>query len=186
MALGLFFALGLHRYFTLDTLRDNREALQRLGRNIASPLRVGRDLYARSTPTAVAISFPGASILTIFWRLISLACALGVPVIVHRRDARRRLIIFLASKTALGDVLQQTRRQGSYERRWNSGFHEDELNYMFLSCGSCPVFPFWAINIAAGVLGVSACVTFSSAPSSALFRERLCTPALATPAGRRF
>ena len=147
IALGLFFSLGLHRYFTLDTLRDNREALQ--GWVEASPfLAVG--LFMLIYATAVAISFPGASILTVFGGFL-FGLWPGVPAIVLAATLGA-LVIFIAAKTALSDFLSG--RAGGFVEKMERGFHENELSYMFL-LRLVPVFPFWAINIAAGLLGVS-------------------------------
>lgn len=146
-ALAAFFALGLHRYFTLDTLRDNREALQSWVE--ASPVRAVA-IFIAVYAAAVAISFPGASILTIFGGYL-FGLAVGVPAIVTAATIGAS-IIFLASKTALGDFLHD--RAGGFVKKMEQGFHEDELNYMFV-LRLVPVFPFWAINIAAGLLGVS-------------------------------
>ncbi|MEM8771501.1 MAG: TVP38/TMEM64 family protein [Pseudomonadota bacterium] len=146
-ALAAFFALGLHKYFTLDTLRDNRDALQAWVE--ASPLRAVA-IFVLVYAGAVAISFPGASILTIFGGYL-FGLAVGVPAIVFAATLGAS-IVFLASKTALGDILKQ--RASGFVKKMERGFHDDELNYMFI-LRIVPVFPFWAINIAAGVLGVS-------------------------------
>ncbi len=146
-ALAGFFALGLHRYFTLDTLRENRLALQDWVD--ASPLRAVA-VFAAVYAAAVAISFPGASILTIFGGYL-FGLTIGVPATVFAATLGATAI-FLAAKTALGDFLQN--RAGGFIRKMEQGFREDELNYMFV-LRLIPAFPFWAINIAAGVLGVS-------------------------------
>lgn len=146
IALGLFFALGLHEYFSLDALRENREALNDwVGREPLLAIGVFMLAYA----AAVAISFPGASILTIFGGFL-FGLWPGVPAIVLSATIGAA-IIFLASKTALGDLLQK--RTGGFVKRMEAGFREDELSYMFL-LRIVPVFPFWGVNIAAGLLGV--------------------------------
>ncbi len=147
VALAAFFALGLHQYFTLDTLRENRAALQDwVDASPARAIAVFVVVYA----AAVAISFPGASILTIFGGYL-FGLAAGVPATVFAATLGATAI-FLAAKTALGDFLH--RRAGGFIKKMEQGFREDELNYMFV-LRLIPAFPFWAINIAAGVLGVS-------------------------------
>lgn len=148
VALGAFFALGLHRYFTLDTLRENRVALQDWVE--AGPLRAAA-IFVAVYAAAVAISFPGASILTIFGGYL-FGLVIGVPAIVVAATIGAT-IVFFAAKTALGDVLKT--RAGGFVKKMEQGFREDELNYMFV-LRLIPAFPFWAINIAAGLLGVSA------------------------------
>lgn len=148
VALAAFFALGLHRYFTLDTLRENRMALQDWVD--AAPVRAIA-VFVAVYAAAVAISFPGASILTIFGGYL-FGLAIGVPTIVFAATLGATAI-FLAAKTALADFLQQ--RAGGFVKKMERGFRENELNYMFV-LRLVPAFPFWAINIAAGVIGVSA------------------------------
>ena len=147
LALAAFFALGLHKYFTLDSLRENRVALQDwVDASPARAIAIFIAVYA----AAVAISFPGASILTIFGGyLFGLAGGVPATVIAATLGATA---IFLAAKTALGNFLQS--RAGGFIKKMEQGFREDELNYMFV-LRLIPAFPFWAINIAAGVLGVS-------------------------------
>ncbi len=147
VALIVFFASGAHRYFTLDTLRDNRQALQDW---VAGAPLLAMGVFVLAYAGAVAISFPGASILTVFGGfLFGLWPGVALVVIAATLGATG---IFLAAKTALGDILSQ--RASGFVKRMEQGFHEDELNYMFL-LRLVPVFPFWAINIAAGVIGVS-------------------------------
>lgn len=146
-ALALFFAFGLNRYFTLDALRENREGL-RAWVDASPLLAVG--LFMLAYTAAVAISFPGATILTVFGGYL-FGLWPGVPAIVVAATLGATLI-FLAAKTALGDLLKK--RASGFVKRMEQGFRENELNYMFV-LRLIPVFPFWAINIAAGVLGVS-------------------------------
>lgn len=146
-ALIAFFALGLHRYFTLDALRDNREVLRAWVSE--APLRA-MTLFVVVYAAAVAISFPGASILTIFGGYL-FGLWTGTPLIVIAATIGATLI-FLAAKTALGDLL--SKRAGGFAKRMEKGFHEGELSYMFI-LRLAPVFPFWAVNIAAGLMGVS-------------------------------
>jgi len=146
-ALIAFFALGLHRYFTLDALRDNREALQRWV--AADPLRA-MAIFLAVYAAAVAISFPGASILTIFGGYL-FGLWVGTPLIVIAATIGATLIFF-AAKTALGDLL--SKRAGGFAKRMEEGFRKGELSYMFI-LRLAPIFPFWAVNIAAGLMGVS-------------------------------
>ncbi len=147
LALGLFFAFDLDRHFTLDALRANHAALKDwAGASPVLALGVFILIYAG----AVAISFPGASILTVFGGFL-FGLLPGVPAIVFAATLGAT-IIFLASKTALGDLLKKN--AGGFVGKMEKGFREDELNYMFI-LRLIPVFPFWAINIAAGILGVS-------------------------------
>ena len=147
VALGVFFALGLNKYFTLETLRENREALR--GWVDVNPLRA-MAVFVAVYATAVAISFPGASILTIFGGFL-FGLWPGTPLIVLAATFGST-VIFLAAKSALGDLL--SKRAGGIAKRMEEGFRNGELSYMFV-LRLAPIFPFWAVNIAAGLLGVS-------------------------------
>ncbi len=147
VALAAFFALDLHHWFTLASLRDNRDLLQDVV-NARPVLAV--TIFIAVYAAAVAISFPGASILTIFGGYL-FGLTVGVPAIVFAATLGATAI-FLAAKTALADFLHE--RAGGFVKKMERGFHEDELNYMFV-LRLIPAFPFWAINIAAGLLGVS-------------------------------
>lgn len=146
-ALALFFGFGLQRYFTLDTLRENREVLR--GWVEAAPCRA-MAIFILAYAAAVAISFPGASILTIFGGFL-FGLWPGTPLIVFAATIGAT-IIFIAAKTAFADMLSA--RAGGFAKRMEQGFRDGELSYMFI-LRLAPVFPFWAVNIAAGLMGVS-------------------------------
>ncbi len=145
--LAAFFGLGLQRYFNIDFLRDNREALNAW---VDGSPYLALGIFIAAYAAAVAISFPGASILTIFGGFL-FGLWPGVPAIVVAATLGAS-IVFFAAKTALGDMLRD--RAGGFAAKMEKGFREDELSYMFL-LRLAPVFPFWAVNIGAGLLGVS-------------------------------
>jgi uncharacterized membrane protein YdjX (TVP38/TMEM64 family) len=147
-ALAAFFAFGLDRYFSLDALRENREALKAWV--AASPV-LALGAFILLYTAAVAISFPGASILTLFGGFM-FGLVVGVPAIVVAATLGG-FIVFYAAKTAAGDFFRK--RAKGFVAQMEKGFREDELSYMFL-LRLAPVFPFWAVNIGAGALGVSA------------------------------
>jgi uncharacterized membrane protein YdjX (TVP38/TMEM64 family) len=142
-----FFAFGLHRYFDINVLRENREALKAWVD--ASPL-LAIGLFMLVYAAAVAISFPGASILTVFGGFL-FGLWPGVPAIVTAATIGA-LGIYAATRSALGAALKE--RAGGFIAAMEKGFREDELSYMFLM-RLAPVFPFWAVNIGGGVLNVS-------------------------------
>lgn len=146
-ALAGFFALDLHRYFSLDALRENREMLRAWVE--ADPI-LAATIFVVAYAAAVAISFPGASILTIFGGFL-FGLWLGTPLVVFAATIGATTI-FLAAKTALADLL--SKKAGGFVARMEQGFRRGELSYMFV-LRLAPVFPFWAVNIAAGLMGVS-------------------------------
>ncbi len=146
-ALAAFFALGLDRYFSLDVLRENRAALKDW---VAGSPVLALGAFMAVYAAAVAISFPGASILTVFGGFL-FGLAAGVPAIVFAATLGA-VGVFLAARTAAGDAFR--RRAKGFLAQMEQGFRENELSYMFL-LRLAPVFPFWAVNIGAGALGVS-------------------------------
>lgn len=146
-ALAAFFALGLDRYFSLDVLRENRAALKDW---VAGSPVLALGAFMAVYAAAVAISFPGASILTVFGGFL-FGLAAGVPAIVFAATLGA-VVVFLAARTAAGDAFRQ--RAKGFLAQMEQGFRENELSYMFL-LRLAPVFPFWAVNIGAGALGVS-------------------------------
>ena len=148
VALASFFAFGLQDYFTVDTLRDNRQALLEW-RDANPTLALG--IFAAVYAGAVAISFPGAALLTIVGGFL-FGLWPGVPAIVIGATAGA-FVIYIAAKTALSKSL--TKRASGMIGRMEQGFRANELSYMLL-LRLIPLFPFWAVNIAAGVIGVRA------------------------------
>ncbi|PVB59401.1 TVP38/TMEM64 family protein [Labrenzia sp. 011] len=143
---GIAFSLGLHRQLTLSNLIMRRQELAGyVDSNIALALLV----YAGVYTAAVALSFPGASLLTIAggflfgWVLGGFATVLGATL--------GACAVFLVARTSLGDVL--TRRAGPFLSRLADGFRNDAFNYL-LFLRLTPVFPFWLVNIAPAIFAM--------------------------------
>ncbi len=146
VALAAFFALGLDRFFTIEALRENREFLRaQVEANYFGAIIVFVVAYAAAT----AISVPGASALTIFGGFLFGPWAGTGAVIVAATTGA--FVVYSVARTSFGDRLRG--RAGGFLARVEAGFKENELSYMFL-LRLVPVFPFWAINIAAGLLNV--------------------------------
>ena len=146
-ALVAFFTLGLDDYFTQETLQQNHAALKSFAADwglLAIIAFVG--LYA----LLVSISFPGASLLTIFGGFMFGTLVGGLAVITGATLGAT--IIFLIARTTLGEAWRQ--RAGSSLQRFEQGFRDGELSYMFI-LRLVPLFPFWLVNLAPAFLGVS-------------------------------
>lgn len=142
----LFFAFGLQKYFVpanllklLDSLRGWIDAHKLLA------VLAFMATYA----AAVAISFPGATALTVGGGFL-FGLWTGTFAVVTSATAGA-VIIFLLAKSAFGDGLAS--KAGGFVKKMEQGFREDELSYMFL-LRLVPAFPFFAVNIAAGLLNV--------------------------------
>ena len=139
--LGAFFALDGPSYVSLDTLRDNRAALGAfVQENWLLAFAGFMALYA----VLVAISFPGASVLTLVGGFLfgTLAGTLGVVV----GATLGAVAIFAMARTAFGQTLK-AKADGKLLGRFEEGLRENELSYLFI-LRLVPLFPFWLVNIA--------------------------------------
>lgn len=138
--MALAFSQGLHNHLTLSALIMERQSLAALvEQNLALTVLGYVVLYA----VAVALSFPGASLLTIAggflfgWVVGGFATVVGATV--------GATALFIIAKSSFGEVL--TRRAGPFITRLAEGFRRDAFNYL-LFLRLTPVFPFWLVNIA--------------------------------------
>ncbi|MGD9501898.1 MAG: TVP38/TMEM64 family protein [Methyloceanibacter sp.] len=145
-AMALVFAMGWHRYVTITALAENREALgQFIEANRLLSLAAFVALYA----VVVALSLPGGAVMTIAggflfgWLLGGVASVIGATI--------GATILFLIARSTLGHVLAQ--RAGPFLSRFRQGFQEDAFSYL-LFLRLVPIFPFWLVNLAPGLLGV--------------------------------
>lgn len=149
LAAGLvaFFAFGLQKYATLDALKENRVALaQWVGAHQVEAVAIFVGLYivvaAFSLPVAAVFSIAGGflfgSIYGTVWNVIG--ATIGAS------------ILFIAAKTALGDPLRA--RFEAQIKGMEEGFKANAFSYLLL-LRLVPLFPFFAVNLAAAFTGVS-------------------------------
>jgi uncharacterized membrane protein YdjX (TVP38/TMEM64 family) len=144
--IGLAFALGLHKYFTLQTIADNRVALESF---VAGNMALALLLYVLVYVTIVALSLPGAAILSIFGGFV-FGWLLGAPTTVIAATIGST-IVFQVVKTSLGAALAE--RAGPFVQKLSRGFAEDSFHYL-LFLRLVPAFPFFAVNTVAGLARV--------------------------------
>src|SRR5262245_36215717 len=139
-------AMGWPRYLTLQKLAENRETLRAfIDANMVLSLAGFIAIYAAT----VALSIPGGAVLTIAggllfgWLLGGVASVVGATI--------GAVAVFLIARSALGEVLAE--RAGPVLSRFSEGFQEDAFNYL-LFLRLVPIFPFWLVNLAPGLLGV--------------------------------
>ena len=145
-AMGLVFAMGWHRYLTLQELVERREALRA---SIAGQSLLAILAFMAIYAATVALSLPGAAVLTLaggflfgwFWGALASIAAATVGAIV----------IFLIARSALGEPLAA--RAGPWLSKLRQGFQEDAFSYL-LFLRLVPIFPFWLVNLAPALLGV--------------------------------
>jgi uncharacterized membrane protein YdjX (TVP38/TMEM64 family) len=145
-AMALVFAMGWHRYFTVTALAENREALRHfIDAHMLLSLAALVALYA----AVVALSLPGGAVMTIAggflfgWLVGGAASVVGATI--------GATIVFLIANSTLGRLLAQ--RAGPFLSRFRQGFQEDAFSYL-LFLRLVPIFPFWLVNLAPGLLNV--------------------------------
>jgi uncharacterized membrane protein YdjX (TVP38/TMEM64 family) len=142
-AIGGFYALGLHEYFTWDSVRANLDAYQEeVQAQLLLSLAVFFIVYALIT----ALSLPVASILTLlagalFGRLLGTGVALSGATL-------GATLAFLSSRFLFRDWVQA--RFAARLDALNRGFERDGAYYLF-SLRLVPLFPFFLINLGMGL-----------------------------------
>jgi uncharacterized membrane protein YdjX (TVP38/TMEM64 family) len=143
----LVLGMGWHREVTLENIVALRDRFHHV---LDAHKVVSVVLYIAFYICVVALSLPGAFILTAAAGLL-FGCWLGGLVAVIGATVGATLL-FLVARSALGEGL--TARAGPWLAKLREGFREDALSYL-LFLRLVPAFPFWFVNIAPAILGVS-------------------------------
>ena len=144
--MAIAYALGLHKYLSLQSLAENRATLRDLTNDHWFIAVLG---YIVIYALAVALSFPGAVILTIAGGFLFGWLVGGLATIVAATSGA--VLLFQIAKTSFGDSLQK--RAGPYLGRIMDGFAKDAFNYV-LFLRLVPAFPFWLVNISSALAKV--------------------------------
>lgn len=137
------FALGLHESLTLSNLIMRR---QDLGALVGDHLVAAIAAYGLIYALAVALSFPGAALLTIAGGFLFGWLAAGITTVLSATLGA--CAVFLVARSSLGETL--TERAGPFVERLARGFRDNAFHYL-LFLRLTPVFPFWLVNIAPAV-----------------------------------
>ena len=137
--------LGLFHYLSLESLREQHEALRAFVEgNLFLAVAAYIVIYALSTLFMV----PGALWITIAGGfLFGLA---GGSVATTVGATLGASLLFLAARTAFGGMLRE--RAGPFLRKMEAGFHQNPRSYMF-ALRFLPIVPFPVANIAPALLG---------------------------------
>lgn len=146
LAAGLFFAFGLQRYLSLETLRANRDWIYW---QLADHLGLALAIYGLVYAGVVTLSLPGATILTLAGGcMFGLWLATGATILAATLGAT---LLFLAAHTAFADLLRA--RAAPWLKRLSAGFQENAFSYL-LFLRLAPAFPFFVVNLVPAFLGV--------------------------------
>ncbi len=139
--LAAFFIFGGDQHLSLDALRDNRDALLDYTSNhYAQALLLALLIYA----TATAMSFPGATVLSLavgflFGRWV------GAVVILIAATLGATLV-FLAARYLFAETMRKKLGHG-LAAKLIKDFNDDAFSYL-LFLRLVPLFPFWLVNLA--------------------------------------
>lgn len=146
MLLGGGYLLGLNEYLSLDFINKNRQMLMmQVDNNYTLALAIYFCIYT----FAVAISFPGASLITIISGVLFGWFAAGLTTVFAATLGAS--IIFMIARTSFGELLQS--KAGTRIARLAEGFRKDSFQYLLI-LRLAPIFPFWIINLAPALFGM--------------------------------
>lgn len=137
---------GLHEYVSLSNLIKHREAMMQ---SVSDNFLLAALAYMAIYILIVAVSFPGASALTITSGLIFGGILGGVLTVVGATLGA--CLIFLIARSSLGDFLEK--KAGPFIQKMISGFQKDQFQYL-LTLRLTPIFPFWVVNIVPALLNM--------------------------------
>jgi uncharacterized membrane protein YdjX (TVP38/TMEM64 family) len=141
-----FFAFGLERYLSIDTLRQHRGALRAW---VETSGVLAALIFMAVYSVTVALSLPGAAVLTITSGFLFGAVWGTVVVVVSATLGST--VLFVIAKTTLGNALRA--RAGAWLHTLEAGFREHALSYL-LVLRLAPIFPFFVVNLVPAFLGV--------------------------------
>ena len=143
-------AVGWHGQLSAETLVRHRSAIEAL---VTAHRAMAILAFIAVYAAAVALSFPGAALLTVSGGMIFGALAGGLAAVTAATLGAT--IIFLITKFAFGGVegRRWVHRVGPLGEKLAAGFREDGFCYLvFLRL--VPFFPFWLVNLVPAPAGV--------------------------------
>ncbi len=144
--LAAAWATGVFDFFSLSSIIMHRAALEAF---IAANLLPAAAAFVVVYATLVAVSFPGASFMTISGGLLFGGIAGAALSVVGATCGA--VAIFAIARSSFGDFLQ--RRAGPFISRMVEGFQRNAFEYL-LTIRLAPIFPFWVVNIVPALLNM--------------------------------
>jgi uncharacterized membrane protein YdjX (TVP38/TMEM64 family) len=140
-----FVLCGGHRYLTFASLADHREFLADL---VAANTVLAAVAFILVYAGLTGLSVPGAMLMTLAGGFLfgpwqgTLYALTGATL--------GACVVFLAARAGLQGLIG---RLGPRGQRLEAGFREDAFSYL-LSLRLVPIFPFWLVNLVAGLTGM--------------------------------
>lgn len=146
LALVLAYFFRLQDLISIETLRNQRAFIDSfIAENFIAAILIYVVAYALGICTSLPLSIPltlaGGYAFGVWPGLASSWCGAMLGA----------LAVFLAARTALGDVLR--RHASPWLKGFEAGFQQNALNYL-IALRLTPVTPFWIVNLAAPLLEV--------------------------------
>lgn len=144
--LGVAWQMGWLDYFSLSSIIMHREILSGY---VADNLFTGLIAFLVVYVGLVAISFPGASLLTILAGFLFGGLLGGITTVFAATIGAS--IIFLIARSSFGEVLEK--KASGFVKKLTDGFKENSFEYL-LTIRLTPLFPFWVMNIVPAILNM--------------------------------
>lgn len=143
MGSAVFFYFDLGQYVTLESLKENKDALRSY---TASHYLLTVVLYIVAYALQTALSLPGATIFTISGGFL-FGSLLGT-VYVNIAATTGASLAFLAARYIFRDTVEKKlgKKLGAFQK----GFSENAFSYL-LTLRLIPLFPFFLVNLASGL-----------------------------------
>lgn len=138
--------MGWHRHLSFEMLLRHHDTIHAF---IESHRAVAVAVYIATYVVAVALSLPGALVLTLTGGILFGGAVGGAAAVAGA--ALGATIIFLIARSAFGHDLAQ--RAGSLAEKLAEGFRSDAFHYL-LFLRLVPVFPFVLVNLVPALAGV--------------------------------
>lgn len=137
---------GITNYISFENIKENRQLILSYvdQHPIVMPL-----IFTLIYVVMTALSLPGGALLSILGGFI-----FGVPlstIYVVVGATVGATIIFLAARTAIGDLLK--RKAGPFLSKMEGGFQKNAASYLIF-LRFIPLFPFWLVNLAPAFFNV--------------------------------
>lgn len=147
LGMALVLALGLHRYLSLEALRQHQAELAAF---VAHRRPLAMLAYVLTYATGTALSLPCGLVLTVAGGLLFGGLLGGLLALAAALTGAT--IAFLATRATLGHAVAG--RQSRWVHRLRRGFQEQAFGYL-LVLRLIPLVPFAVVNVVPALLGVS-------------------------------
>ncbi len=142
----LFFYFHLYRYITLENIKNNRHLLVRWTHENYTLAAIS---YFIIYTLIIAISIPGALVFTIAAGF--LFGTLWGTIFVLLSETVGSALLFFAIQISLSSWFEK--KAGKWIKKMEINFQKNAFNYI-ITLRLIPIIPFWAVNIAAALVGV--------------------------------